>query len=64
MPWSPSSFKSKHNHKLSSGQASKASSIANAMLKRGVAEGEAIATANARAEGKPRKSRRERWYGK
>lgn len=61
MPWTADSFRSKHNHKLSKGQASKASSIANAMLKRGVPEGEAIATANARAEGKSKAKRR---YGK
>lgn len=50
MPWTPSSFKSRHNHSLSSGEAKKASSMANAMLKRGVPEGEAIATANKRAK--------------
>ena len=36
-------------------KARKAASVANAMLNHGVAEGEAIATANARAEGKPRR---------
>ena len=67
MPWTPESFKSKHNHSLSSGQAKKAASIANAMLKRGVPEGEAIATANARAKGlrrKPKKTAAETLYPK
>lgn len=50
MPWSAASFKAKHNHSLSGRQAGKAASIANAMLKRGVPEGEAIATANKRAK--------------
>lgn len=48
MPWTGKSFKSKHNKKLSDEQAEKASSMANAMLKAGVPEGEAIATANKR----------------
>lgn len=52
MPWSGASFKTRHNKKLSSEQAAHAARIANAMLKRGVSEGEAIATANARAVGK------------
>jgi hypothetical protein len=54
MPWTPDQFRSRHNKKLSGGQASEASGIANAMMRRGVSEGEAIATANARAEGMPR----------
>ena len=49
MPWTPAEFKRKHNHKLSDLQAVKASKIANAMLARGVPEGEAIAVANSRA---------------
>ena len=49
MPWTPKEFASRHNHSLSGSQAKKASSIANAMLGRGVPEGEAIATANKRA---------------
>lgn len=48
MPWTAESFKSRHNQHLSRHQAEKAASIANAMLKRGVPEGEAIATANKR----------------
>ncbi len=49
MPWSAETFKSRHNHGLNKKQAGKAASIANAMLRRGVPEGEAIATANKRA---------------
>lgn len=49
MPWSAKSFKAKHNHSLSGSQAKKAASMANAMLRSGVPEGEAIATANKRA---------------
>lgn len=51
MPWSPSGFKKKHNHSLSLKEAGKAADIAEAMMKRGVPEGEAIATANKRAKG-------------
>lgn len=46
MPWSPTSFKSKHNHSLTGSEAGEASRQANAMLKAGVPEGIAIATAN------------------
>jgi len=56
MPWTPQSFRQKHNKKLSPEQAAHAARIANAMLKRGVGEGESIATANARVKGqKPQK---------
>ena len=54
MPWSGKSFRSKHNHKLSSGQANNAARQANAMLRAGVPEGEAIATANKHAQKKPK----------
>lgn len=54
MPWSPQSFKERHNKNLSPAQASVASRIANAMLKRGADEGVAIATANKRAKQKPK----------
>lgn len=50
MPWSAKSFKSKHNKKLPPGAAKKAASQANAMLRAGVPEGEAIATANKHAD--------------
>lgn len=55
MPWDAKSFKSKHNRKLGKPAAKKAAKIANAILKRTGDEGLAIATANARAEGKKRK---------
>lgn len=63
MPWTAESFASKHNHKLSGAAASKAASQATAMVRAGVPEGEAIATANktgdrVRATGSP-KSREE-----
>jgi uncharacterized protein YdaT len=52
MPWSGKSFASKHNKKLSSTAAKGAAKQANAMLRAGVPEGEAIATANKRADKK------------
>lgn len=55
MPWTASSFRSKHNKKLGKPAAKKATKVANAILKRTGDEGLAIATANARAEGKKRK---------
>lgn len=57
MPWTGPQFASRHNRSLTGNAASKAARMANAMLDAGVPEGEAIATANARAEGKPRKAR-------
>lgn len=51
MPWpTGKSFASKHNHSLKGKAATKAAKIATAMVNRGVPEGEAIATANKRAE--------------
>ena len=56
MPWDSKSFAARHNKKLSPEAAAKAARMANAMLRAGVPEGEAIATANARAKGqKPKK---------
>lgn len=49
MPWSAKSFASRHNHKLKGEAASKAASQANALLRSGVPEGEAIAIANKHA---------------
>ncbi len=49
MPWSGKSFASRHNHKLKGKAADKAASQANALLRSGVPEGEAIAIANKRA---------------
>lgn len=63
MPWTGKTFKSRHNKGLTGAQAKKASAQANAMLKAGVDEGVAIATANKHARDKP-KSRSEKWYGK
>jgi uncharacterized protein YdaT len=48
MPWSGKSFASHHNHSLSGAAASKAASMANAILRSGASEGVAIATANKR----------------
>lgn len=50
MPWTGSSFAKKHNHSLKGRAASKAAAQATAMIKAGVPEGEAIATANKHAE--------------
>lgn len=50
MPWSGKSFKAKHNHGLSPKQAKAAAKQATAMVKSGVDEGVAIATANKHAE--------------
>lgn len=58
MPWSAASFKSKHNKSLSPEAASKAASMANAMLKSGTPEGIAIATANKRVAKLGKKARK------
>ncbi len=58
MPWTAKQFKQRHNHSLSIGQAGKAASIAEAMMRRGVSEGIAIATANKRAKLLSRKARK------
>ena len=49
MPWTPKQFKTRHNKRLSPAGAKKASAQANAMLRSGVPEGIAIATANKHA---------------
>jgi len=46
MPWTGKDFASKHNKKLSGAAATKAADMANAMVRSGVDEGVAIATAN------------------
>lgn len=46
MPWSGKSFEKKHNHSLSGKSASKAASIANAVLRESGDEGKAIRIAN------------------
>lgn len=58
MPFTAKSFKSRHNHKLSGGQAKKAASIANAIIKGGGDEGIAIATANKRASSGMKKAKK------
>ena len=50
MPWTGTQFAAKHNKKLSGAAASEAAAQATAMIKHGVPEGEAIATANKHAE--------------
>jgi uncharacterized protein YdaT len=52
MPWTGKTFAAKHNKKLSGPKAKKAAAIATAMVKHGVPDGEAVATANARIKGK------------
>ena len=60
MPWTGKQFASRHNKALKGKAADKAAAQANAMLKAGVPEGEAIATANKHAnKAKPRKAK---WY--
>lgn len=49
MPWTASQFRKKHNKKLSLAQAGKAAKQATAMIRNGVSEGIAIATANKHA---------------
>lgn len=53
MPWTPAEFKKKHAHNLSAAQAKEAAHIANGMLKHGVDEGVAIATAIKHAKKSP-----------
>lgn len=60
MPWTPEQFRSRHAKDLSPSQARGASKQANAMLRAGVPEGEAIATAIKHAK----KSGAEKLYGK
>lgn len=49
MPWSGKTFAARHNKKLHGKSADKAAKQANAMLRAGVPEGVAIATANKHA---------------
>lgn len=60
MPWTPQSFAAKHNKKLKGGAAKKAAGQANALIKKGMSEGEAIAIANKTGD---KASRGARWYG-
>lgn len=61
MPWTGPEFKRKHNKKLSSSQAKHAARQATAMLRRGVPEGEAIATANKDVHKRRRSNNRRKW---
>lgn len=58
MPWTATSFAKKHNHKMHGAVASKAAAMATAMVRSGVPEGTAIATANKRAAGAVRKAKK------
>jgi uncharacterized protein YdaT len=58
MPWTGSQFATRHNKELKGAAADKAAAQATAMVKAGVPEGEAIATANKEA------ARRKRLYPK
>lgn len=50
MPWTGKEFANKHNHKLKGATANKAAKQATAMVRAGVDEGVAIATANKNAK--------------
>lgn len=55
MPWNAASFRSKHNKSLTEPQAKKAAAQASAMVREGVDEGVAIATASKHAKDKRKK---------
>jgi uncharacterized protein YdaT len=55
MPWTASSFRKKHNSKLTDSQAKEAAKIANAILKETGSEAKAIRIANSKFEGKKKK---------
>ena len=55
MPWTGRSFREKHNKRLTSRQARKAASIANAILRETGNEVLAIKTANAKVKGEKSK---------
>lgn len=62
MPWQTgAAFAEKHNKKLKGAAAAKAKDQANALIGKGMAEGEAIAIAN--KTGDRAQARRKRWYG-
>ena len=63
MPWKTGKdFAAAHNKKLKGSAATKAKDQANALLRKGMSEGEAIAIAN--KTGNRMQSRGARWYGK
>lgn len=51
MPWTGQQFVAKHNKSLTPAQGDRAAAQAIAMIRSGVPEGEAIATANKHARG-------------
>lgn len=53
MPFTGKTFRDRHNHGLSASAATKAAAQANAVMRSGVPEGEAIAIANKHAKSKP-----------
>jgi uncharacterized protein YdaT len=62
MPFTAKSFASRHNYALAGVRAEKAARIANAMLARGLPEGESIATANKRVKATGFRGRKSRRY--
>jgi uncharacterized protein YdaT len=66
MPWTGKQFANRHNHGLSKPMASKAASIASAIVREGGDEGVAIATANKyakRHDGKVPKQKKSTGFG-
>lgn len=64
MPWTPRQFRERHNRRASGPVGKKAAGIANAMLRSGIPEGEAIATASkyvAKKQGRSTPSMRKGW---
>lgn len=61
MPWSGKDFAERHNRKLTGVAAKAAAGQANALLKKGMNEGEAIAIANKTGD---RVNKADRRYGK
>lgn len=57
MPWTPKSFRARHNKKLTAAQSQKAAKIADAVLSRTGDEGKAIRIANAAVKRGGRKKR-------
>lgn len=57
MPWSPREFAAKHNKKLHGKSAAKAAEMATAMVKSGVPEGIAIATASKKGNAMERRKK-------
>lgn len=61
MPWTANTFRERHNKKLKGAAASKAAEMATAMVKEGVPEGVAIATASKHGN---KMSKAQKRYGK